>query len=163
MKHYRLISLILLLCLLIGAAAPAASADSVLEEPTVSARAAIVVDLGTGEVIWEKNADERLSPASLTKIMTCLLAVEAAEEGRADMSETVPAGQDCWFGIDTSGSNVGISVGEQMSYRDLFYCAMLPSANEACNVLASRLAGSIGGFIGDSAKSLGDSCGRLFK
>ncbi len=155
MKHYRIISLILLLCLALSAAAPSALA---LDEPEVSAQSAIVVDMSTGEVIWEKNADEVRSPASLTKIMTCLLAVEAAEEGRADMSETVTAGMDCQYGLDSSSSNASIVGGEKMLLRDFFYCAMVVSANEACNVLASRIAGSIGGFVdlmNIRAKSLG--------
>ncbi len=155
MKHYRIISLILLLCLAFGAAAPAASA---LDEPVVTAQSAIVIDLNTGEVIWEKNADEVRSPASLTKIMTGLLAVEAAENGVADMTETVTAGMDCQFGMDSSSSNASIVGGEKMLYRDFFYCAMVVSANDACNVLASRIAGSIGGFVdvmNDRAASLG--------
>ena len=166
MKHYRIISLILLLCLALGAAAPAAfaaetpeitaqsaaetpeaSAQPALEAPAITARSAIVIDLGTGEVIWEKNADEVRSPASLTKIMTGLLAVEAAEEGREDMTATVTAGNDCQFGMDSSSSNASIVSGEQMLYRDFFYCAMVVSANEACNVLASEIGGSLGGFV----------------
>ena len=166
MKHYRIISLILLLCLALGAAAPAAfaaeapevtaqaaaeppeaSAQPALEAPAITARSAIVIDLGTGEVIWEKNADEVRSPASLTKIMTGLLAVEATEEGREDMTATVTAGNDCQFGMDSSSSNASIVSGEQMLYRDFFYCAMVVSANEACNVLASEIGGSLGGFV----------------
>ncbi len=144
MKKIRFLSFLLLLCLLFSAAAPAAFA---LEPPEVTAKAWIAIDLGTGEIIAEYNADEQRSPASLTKIMTGLLAVEAAERGEIGMEEIVTAGLDCQNGMDSSSSNASIVAGEQMSFQDFFYCAMLASANDACNVIGSRLSGSIGGFV----------------
>ena len=144
MKKNRILSFFIILCLLFAAAAPAALA---LEAPDVTAKSWIIVDLNTGKVIDEYNADEERSPASLTKIMTGLLAVEAAERGDVGMDETVTAGLDCQTGLDTSSSNASIVAGEQMSFRDFFYCAMVVSANEACNVLGSRIGGSIGGFV----------------
>lgn len=144
MKKIRILSIFVLFCLLLSAVSPAALA---LDRPELTAQAWIVVDLKTGKDIASFNADEERSPASLTKIMTGLLAVEAAERGDVDMDETVTAGFDCQTGLDTSSSNAGISAGEQMSFRDFFYCAMVVSANEACNVLGSRIAGSIGGFV----------------
>ena len=144
MKKFRILSFLIILCLLFSAAAPAAHA---LEAPEVTAKSWIIVDLNTGKVIDEYNADEQRSPASLTKIMTGLLAVEAAERGDVSMDETVTAGLDCQTGLDTSSSNASIVAGEQMSFRDYFYCAMVVSANEACNVIGSRIGGSIGGFV----------------
>ncbi len=144
MKKIRILSFIILFCLLFSAAAPPAHA---LEAPDMTARAWIVLDLNTGEVIAEYNADEVRSPASLTKIMTGLLAVEAAERGEIGMDDTVTAGLDCQTGLDSSSSNASIVAGEQMSFRDFFYCAMIVAANEACNVLGSRISGSIGGFV----------------
>lgn len=144
MKKIRFFSFILIVCLLLGAAAPAALA---VEEPEVSAKAVIVMDTSTGEILYEKNADEERSPASLTKIMTGLLAAEAVERGDVSMDETVTAGLDCQNGLDQYSSNASIVAGEQMSFRDYYYCAMVVSANEACNVLGSRISGSIGGFV----------------
>ena len=144
MKKFRILSFFIILCLLFSAAAPSAHA---LEAPEVTAKSWIIVDLNTGKVIDEYNADEQRSPASLTKIMTGLLAVEAAERGDVSMDEIVTAGLDCQMGLDTSSSNASIVAGEQMSFRDYFYCAMVVSANEACNVLGSRISGSIGGFV----------------
>jgi hypothetical protein len=146
MKKIRIFSFFILLCLLFTAASPAALA---LEAPAVTAQSWIIVDLNTGEVIAEQNADAERSPASLTKIMTGLLAVEAVES-EADpltMDEIVTAGYDCQTGLDSSSSNASIVAGEKMSFRDFFYCAMVVSANEACNVLGSRISGSIGGFV----------------
>ncbi len=144
MKKNRFFSFFILLCLLLSAAAPPAFA---LEEPTMTAQSWILIDLNTGEIIAEHNADEQRSPASLTKIMTGLLAVEAVERGDVAMEDTVTAGLDCQTGLDSSSSNASIVAGEQMSFQDYFYCAMVVSANEACNVLASRISGSIGGFV----------------
>lgn len=144
MKKFRILSILIIFCLLFSAAAPAALA---LEAPEVTAQSWIIVDLNTGKVIDEHNADEQRSPASLTKIMTGLLSVEAAERGDVSMDETVTAGLDCQTGLDASSSNASIMAGEQMSFRDYFYCAMVVSANEACNVLGSRIGGSIGGFV----------------
>ena len=144
MKKIRIFTFFILLCLLLTAAAPPAWA---LEPPEMTARAWILVDLNTGEVVAEHNADEQRSPASLTKIMTGLLAVEAVENGEIAMEDIVTAGMDCQNGMDSSSSNVSIVAGEQMRYQDFFYCAMLASANDACNVLGSRLSGSIGGFV----------------
>ena len=144
MKKNRILSFLILFCLVFSAAAPSAHA---LEAPEAAAKAWIIVDLNTGEVIDEHNADEQRSPASLTKIMTGLLSVEAAERGDVSMDETVTAGLDCQTGLDSSSSNASIVAGEQMSFRDYFYCAMVVSANEACNVLGSRISGSIGGFV----------------
>lgn len=144
MKKIRILSFFILFCLAFSLLSPAALA---LEAPEVTARAWIIIDLNTGEVIDEYNADEPRSPASMTKIMTGLLSVEAAERGEVAMDETVTAGLDCQTGLDSSSSNASIVAGEQMSFRDYFYCAMVVSANEACNVLGSRISGSIGGFV----------------
>lgn len=144
MKKIRFFSVLLLFSLLLTSVTPAALA---LDEPSVTAKAVIVMDLSSGEILYEKNADEQRSPASLTKIMTGLLAVEAVERGDVSMDETVTAGLDCQTGLDSSSSNASIVAGEQMSFRDYYYCAMVVSANEACNVLGSRISGSIGGFV----------------
>ena len=145
MKKIRIIPLILTLCLLFGALAPAASA---LDEPSLhSAKAVVLADLDSGRLLYSKNADEQRSPASLTKIMTVLLAVEALERGEVTLEEKVTAQSDCLEGLNTDSSTSGIQPGEVMSYQDLLYCAMVHSANEACNVLAHRVSGSVSAFV----------------
>ncbi len=144
MKKLRVFPLILLLCLVLSVAAPGAYA---LDDPTVPAEAVLLADLDSGEILYEKNADERRSPASLTKIMTGLLAVEALDNGQCSMTDMVTAGQDCLTGLGDDSSNSGIVPGETMSFKDLFYCAMIHSANEACNVLATYISGSISAFV----------------
>ena len=145
MKKIRIIPLILTLCLLFGAFAPAASA---LDEPSLhSAKAVVLADLDSGRLLYSKNADEQRSPASLTKIMTVLLAVEALERGEVTLEEMVTAQSDCLEGLNTDSSTSGIQPGEVMRYQDLLYCAMVHSANEACNVLAHRVSGSVSAFV----------------
>ena len=145
MKKIRILPLLLSLCLLFALSAPAACA---LSEPVLdSAKAVVLVDLDSGRVLYERNKDEERSPASLTKIMTVLLAVEALERGEVTLEESVTAQADCLAGLDTSSSTSNIQPGEIISYEDLLYCAMVHSANEACNVLAHRVSGSVSAFV----------------
>lgn len=117
------------------------------EEPSVAAAAVVLGDLDTGEILYEKNADTVRAPASLTKIMTVLLAVEAIEAGQVSGADLVTAGQDCRTGLDDDSSTADIVPGETMSLLDLLYCAMLSSANESCNIIASYLSGSVAAFV----------------
>ena len=144
MKKNRFLPLILLLCLALSALAPGASA---LEDPVLPAEAVLLADLDSGEILYEKNIHDQRSPASLTKIMTGLLAVEALDNGQCSMTDMVTAGQDCLTGLAEDSSTAGIVPGETMSFKDLFYCAMLHSANEACNVIGTYLSGSISAFV----------------
>ena len=145
MQKFRTFSLLLAFSLLFSLAGPGAQA---LEEPErLSAQAVLLVDLDSGLVLYERNADQQRSPASLTKIMTILLALEAAERGEVSLDDPVTAGPDCRSGMRDDSSSVGIRAGEQMSLRHLLYCAAVASGNDACNVIAAYLAGSIPGFV----------------
>lgn len=144
MKKIRFFSFVLLLCLIFSAAAPNAAA---VEDPSVVANAVVLADLSTGEIIYAKNSTQTVAPASLTKIMTILLAVESMERGEHSMDEMVTAYDDCRIGMDESSSTSNIYPGETLSFGDLIYCAMLDSANEACNIIARYLDGSIEAFV----------------
>ncbi len=144
MKKIRLFPLLLIFCLLFALGAPAASA---LTEPALDAQAAVLLDLNSGRVLLEKNKDERRAPASLTKIMTVLLALDAVSSGRCAMDDMVTAQADCREGLGEDSSSAGINPGDVLSMRDLIYCAMISSANEACNVIGSYLEGSVSAFV----------------
>lgn len=145
MKKFRIFPLFLAILLLFTALSPAALA---LDDPPLdSAQAVVLLDLDSGRVLYSKNMDQQRSPASLTKIMTVLLAIEALEKGEVTLDEPVTAQSDCLAGLDTDSSNSGIQPGEIISYRDLLYCAMVHSANEACNILAYRVSGSVSAFV----------------
>ena len=144
MKKIKIFPLVLIICLALCALAPSAYA---IDEPQLGAQAVYLADMSTDEVLYEKNADEQRSPASLTKIMTGLLAIEAVESGQCSMDDIVTAGADAWYGMGEDSSNSNIQPGEMMTYRDLVYCAVVHSANEACNILATYISGSISAFV----------------
>ena len=144
MKKIRIFPLILLICLLFSVLAPSAAA---LDEPEVDALAVVLADLDSGEVLFSRTADEQRSPASLTKIMTALLTVEAIERGECSLDDMITAAEDCRNGLEDDSSTANIQYGEIMSLKDVLYCAMVNSANEACNVLARHVSGSIAAFI----------------
>ena len=144
MKKFKFFPLLLLISLLFACASPAALA---LEDPQTQAQAIVLADLDTGEIVYSKNMEQQRSPASLTKIMTVLLALEALENEQCRMEDMITAGADCLTGMSEDSSTSGIVPGEQMSFKDLLHCALIQSANESCNILATYLSGSIGAFV----------------
>ena len=145
MKKNKIFLFFIAVCLFLTLLTPAVSA---LDSPPLhSAKAVVLADMDSGRLLYELNKDEQRSPASLTKIMTVLLAVEAYERGDVSLDEMVTAQADCLAGLNTDSSTSGIQPGEIISYQDLLYCAMVHSANEACNVLAHRVSGSVPAFV----------------
>lgn len=144
MKKFRFFPLLLLISLILACVSPAALA---LEDPQTQAQAIVLADLDTGDIIYSKNMEQQRSPASLTKIMTVLLALEALENEQCGMEDMVTAGADCRNGMGEDSSTAGIMPGEVMSFKDLLHCALIQSANESCNILATYLSGSIGAFV----------------
>lgn len=122
----------------------------------IHARAAILVDADTGIVLYEKNADEVLYPASITKIMTTLLGCEYGDKGK--YKETVTHSTNAINGIGYGSSTMGMQIGEQISFEDCLFGIMMCSANEACMALAEHIAGSVQGFVdmmNERAKAIG--------
>ena len=144
MKKFRIFPLVLIFCLILGATAPGALA---LEAPELNGKAAVLADLDSGKVLYAYNENEERAPASLTKVMTVLLALEALDAGRISLTDMVTAQDDCRQGMEDDSSTSGIVPGMQVSVKDLLYCALLQSANEGCNILGRYLAGSISGFV----------------
>ncbi len=147
MNRIRTITILMLAALLMTLFAPGAAA---LDDPQADSSYAVVLlaERGSSEtVLYTKNADERLYPASLTKVMTVLLAVEAVEAGTVKLSDPVTAQSDLYFDISGNSSSVYMTAGEIMSLENLLYCAMVESANEACNVIAEYISGSVSAFI----------------
>ena len=144
MKKFKLFPIILLICVIFSVCAPMALA---LDYPALNAQAAILVDLDSGRVLYEKNITEQRAPASLTKVMTALLVFEAVESGQISMDDIVTAQDDCREGLEDDSSTVGIVPGLQTTVREYLYCALVASANEACNVLGSYVSGSVSAFV----------------
>ncbi len=157
MKNIKILPLILITALLLAVGAvPALAASEAPQPPEIASAAAIIADMDTGRVLYELNADAQRYPASLTKVMTVLLAVEAVERGEASLADQVTAGQEALEGMVADGSTAGIQPGETMSLADLMYCAMLGSANEACNIIAVHISGSIESFVAAMNRRAGE-------
>ena len=102
------------------------------------------MDRATGTVLYEKNADEPLAPASVTKVMTLLLVMEAIERGQLGWDDTVTASAAA---AAKGGSQVYLEEGEQMSLREMVKCVVVSSANDCATALAEAVAGSESGFV----------------
>ena len=121
--------------------------------PAIGAEAAIVMEVSTGTILYAKNINEELFPASTTKIMTCLLAVE-----NASLSDTITFSHDAVFSVPNDGSSIGMDVGEKITMEQALYGIMVGSANEVANAVAEHVSGSIDAFVdlmNQRAKELG--------
>ena len=151
MKTTRFFSVFLAVALLMSLlCVPFARADeepSLPEDLNVLAKAALLADPETDDVAYALNEHEELYPASLTKIMTALLVLEAVEEGTLTLDQEVTASSTAFEGLSSDGSNAGIKAGEVMSVENLLKCMLVVSANEACNILAEAVCGSVEAFV----------------
>ena len=110
----------------------------------LNAKSAILIDVDTGKILFEKNKDERLKVASLTKMMSQLLILEAKEKGLFDWNEKVKVSANA---AGYGGSQIYLSPGEEMKIEDLMKGISMASANDATVALAERIAGSEEKFV----------------
>lgn len=129
------------------------------EQPKVElateARSAILIERDTGTILYEKNAHEPLPPASMTKIMTMLLIMEAIDQGKLKLDERVRASE---YAASMGGSQIFLEPGEEMTVDDLLKGVAIGSGNDASVALAERIAGSEEAFVhmmNEKAKQLG--------
>lgn len=121
-----------------------------LPAPTLSAKSAVLIEVESGEVIFGKNADDRLPMASTTKIMTALVAIE-----NADISKTVSVSPEA---VGVEGSSVYLYAEERMTLEDLLYAMMLESANDAATAIAIEVGGDLDTFadmMNEKARKMG--------
>ena len=119
------------------------------------AKSSILMCADTGDIIYEKNAYEHLSPASVTKIMSILLVLEAIDSGKISLEDEVTAGENA---VKMGGSQIWLELGEKMTVDELFKAVVVASANDACTALGEFIAGSSQGFVkmmNERAASLG--------
>ncbi|MGI6315380.1 MAG: D-alanyl-D-alanine carboxypeptidase family protein [Christensenellales bacterium] len=116
-----------------------------LKDEAINAVAAIVIDNQSGEVLYAKNADDVLQPASITKIMTCLLALEYAETTPDGLQEKVTVRSD-WKAMRSDYSQIKVKGDEIYTLEQLLYGLMLPSGNDAAVVIAEHIDGSESAF-----------------
>ena len=110
----------------------------------ITSPAAILIEASTGEVIFEKNADERRSPASITKIMTLLLTFEALEEGKITLEDEVLVSEHA---SSMGGSQVYLAEGEKQTLNTMIKCIVISSGNDASVAVAEHIAGSEEAFV----------------
>lgn len=149
MKKIRPALLLLALLLACLWSMPAAGASEILDNMHVEARNALLVDVDAGATLYDQDAYEKAYPASITKIMTALLTLDAVDNGQfAQGLDTVITASDTFdHDLSAYGSTQNIKAGEQMSVKELLYCLLVPSANEAANILAEAVAGSTDAFV----------------
>ena len=123
-------------------ASPALAAEGA--EPEVSAPAAVLMEKRTGTVLFASGEDERRAPASVTKVMTLLLAAEAVERGDIALEDAVTASQRAQ---SMGGSQIWLEAGEEMSVSELIKCVAVVSANDCAVALAEHIAGSEAAFV----------------
>ena len=133
-----------------------ANSDLLFEgELTPNSKSAYLVEVSTNTVLYAKNENEKMSPASMTKVMSMLLVMEALESGKIKLNDMVVATEEaCRLG----GSQIYLEVNEKMSVDDLLKSMAIASANDATMALALYIAGTEEGFVkmmNDRARSLG--------
>lgn len=110
--------------------------------PVTSAQSAILMDVDTGSILYAKNIHNRSFPASTTKILTCLVAME-----QGDLDDTVSFSNEAVFSVPADGSNMGMDVGEEITLEQCLYGILVGSANEVANAVGEHIAGSIDAFV----------------
>ena len=118
------------------AAAPALAATPSFQ---VEAKQAILIEMETGTVLYEKNADELMSPSSMTKLMTGYLTFDALERGELELTDMLPVSERSWR---MGGSQMFLEVGERVPVEQLLQGVIVVSGNDACVALAEGIAGS---------------------
>ena len=123
---------------------PAQAVTTAAGAPEIEGQSALLMEKETGDILYEKNAHDRLEPASVTKIMTLLLTMEAIDAGALTFDETVQVSARA---AGMGGSQVYLKEGETMTVRDLLKAVAVASGNDAAVALAERIAGSESAFV----------------
>ena len=125
------------------------------KEDEIKVKSSILMCMNTGDIISQDNAYEHLSPASVTKIVSILVILEAIDNGQIKLDDMVSASENA---VSKGGSQIWLEVGEKMSVNDLLKAVIIASANDACTLLGEYIAGSDTAFVdmmNEKVKSLG--------
>lgn len=120
-------------------------------QPDILCEAVILIDADSGKVLYEKNSDKQMYPASLTKVLTAIIALETG-----NLEDIITVDDKTPYEID--GSHIALEPGEKLSLKDLLYGLLIPSANDAASVIAKHYSGSIENFskiMNEKAKEIG--------
>jgi len=119
----------------------------------ITAQSLLIGEMNSERILYERNSQEKIYPASLTKLMTAILVAENCE-----LDEIVTVSEKAIFSVPSGYVNANLQVGEQLTVEDLLYVMLIPSANDAANALAEHIGGSIDSFatmMNTKAKELG--------
>ncbi|MFF2286426.1 D-alanyl-D-alanine carboxypeptidase family protein [Peribacillus butanolivorans] len=141
----RILSLFLTVLIAAGFSIPhTKAAEDKGVDLAANAKSAILIERDTGTVLYDKNADDRLSPASMTKIMTMLLIMEAIDKGELTMKEKIRTSE---YAASMGGSQIFLEPGEEMTTEQMLKGISIGSANDASVAMAERIAGSEEEFV----------------
>ncbi len=151
----KVLSVIICTILVLSMSVVASANDGQLIAESLSAKSAILMEISTGKVLMELNPDEKLSPASITKVMTILLTFEALDKGEIALEDKVTTSQNA---SSKGGSQIWLKEGEVMTVHELLKATVIASANDACTSLGEYIAGDEMSFVtmmNERAKELG--------
>lgn len=138
----RKVIVVILALILVLTAVPVSWAEPPVLQTT--AESAVLMDPITGSVLYEKNPDKQLPPASVTKVMTLLVAMEALEKGKVKLTDKVVTSENAW---KMGGSQIYLEPGETMTLETMLIAIAVGSANDACVAVAEHIAGSHEGYV----------------
>lgn len=144
LRRLSALALSLAMTLLLFSPLPAAAAQEDNMPLPLSSASALLMEKETGTILLQQNAHQKLEPASVTKIMTLLLVMEAVDSGRLSLDESVPVSAHA---AGMGGSQVYLKEGERLSVSDLIKCVAVVSGNDCAVALAERLSGSESAFV----------------
>lgn len=145
MKYIMVLLLGLTMCLFpAGAALAVEGGESPASGLETTAESAVLMDAATGRVLWSKEPEKELPMASVTKIMTLLLASEALEQGKISLKDRVTVTENAW---KMGGSQIYLEPGEEMSMKEMLIAVAVGSANDASVAVAEHIAGSEEAFV----------------
>ncbi|NLP49229.1 D-alanyl-D-alanine carboxypeptidase family protein [Bacillus sp. RO1] len=151
----KFITAIIAIAFTFSAFSPVAGAEEKSVQLTENARSAILIERDTGQVLYEKNGHEKLPPASMTKIMTMLLIMEAIDKGELTWDEKIRTSE---YAASMGGSQIFLEPGEEMTTDEMLRGIAIASGNDASVAMAERIAGSEDAFVdrmNAKAKDLG--------
>jgi D-alanyl-D-alanine carboxypeptidase (penicillin-binding protein 5/6) len=137
MFHRRLgVAIVLLACLALATA----QADI-----ATSAKHGLLMDAQSGQVLWQKDAETPMPPASMSKLMTLELLFQRLKDGRVKLSDTFPVSERAWR--ERAGSECFVNIGDRMTVESLIQCIIIVSGNDSTIVVAEALGGTVDGFV----------------
>jgi len=142
----KVVSALLVLLLLCAAAVFPIKVNAAavpLQPPEIRSESAVLMDAVSGQILYQKNMNQKMYPASITKVLTALLALE-----KGDLSQTLTMSYDAVFSIDRNSSHIALDVDEKITLEQALYALSIASANEAANGIAEQIGGTVENFAG---------------